>query len=318
MKIYLIGPGIIPIVENSKYGACELITWNYYEILTKKGFKVEIVNNPNNNEVIEYCNYNNPDIIYIMFDNHISMVPHLTCQKILYTSHYGYITSYFFKERSLDYFVNILKNVVRNQDKITFIALSERIKEIYQMNGYKNNIFVLQNGAREDKFYYTEKPIFGYKSIYIAKIEKRKKQYKYQNIENIDFVGNYHDTNFDLNNTNYLGEWDKNKLYNNLTNYGNLVLLSSSEASPLVIVEGLIAGLGIVCSKPCIANLDLSKKFITVIPENKLNDIEYISQKIKKNREYSVEHRDEIRNYALEHFSYEIIINKFLDIINKI
>jgi glycosyltransferase involved in cell wall biosynthesis len=318
MKIFLIGPGIMPIIENGGWGAVENIVWNYYEILTKKGYNVEIINNPNNTEIINYCNSNTPDIVYIMYDNHVSLTPYLTCSKIFYTSHYGYITSPFFRERSLDYFVNILKNVVRNQDKITLISLSEEIKKIYKINGYKNKIYVLQNGAREDKFYYTEHPSLNHKSIYIAKIEKRKKQYKYQNIENIDFVGNYHDTNFNLKNSNYLGEWDKKTLYNNLTEYGNLVLLSSGEACPLVIKEALIAGLGIVISHPCIANLDLSKEFITVIPENKLDDINYVSQKIKENRDYSVENREQIRNYALENFSYEVIINKFLDIIKTI
>jgi glycosyltransferase involved in cell wall biosynthesis len=315
MKIFLIGPGVMPIVENGGWGACENIVWNYYELLKKKGKNVEIVNNSSNTYVINYCNSNNPDIVYIMYDDHISMVTDLTCSKIFYTSHYGYITSPFLRERSLNYCVYILNNVVRNQNKITFIALSERIKEIYQMYGYNNEIRVLQNGAREDKIYYTKTPLFFHKSIYIAKIEKRKKQYKYQNIENIDFVGNYQDTNFDLKNKNYLGEWYKNTLYKKLTEYGNLVLLSSSEACPLVVAEALIAGLGVVISKTCAANLDLSKNFITVIDEYKLNDIEYISQKIIENREYSVEHREEIRKYALENFSYEVIINKFLELI---
>ena len=44
-------------------------------------------------------------------------------------------------------------------------------------------------------------------------------------------------------------------------------------------------------------NLDTSKEFITVIPENKINDVEYVEQKIVENRKYSIEHRDEIREY---------------------
>jgi hypothetical protein len=63
-----------------------------------------------------------------------------------------------------------------------------------------------------------------------------------------------------------------------LTNYGNLVLLSDGEAHSLVLMEALAAGLGIVISEFATANLDLDKEFIDVIPENKINDIEYIEK----------------------------------------
>ena len=39
--------------------------------------------------------------------------------------------------------------------------------------------------------------------------------------------------------TNYLGEWTKDQLYKELTDYGNLVLLSDGEAHSLVIMEGI-------------------------------------------------------------------------------
>ena len=35
------------------------------------------------------------------------------------------------------------------------------------------------------------------------------------------------------------------------------------------------------------ANLDLDKEFITVIPEDKINDIDFVEDAIIKNREYS-------------------------------
>ena len=83
--------------------------------------------------------------------------------------------------------------------------------------------------------------------------------------------------------------------------------MSEGEADPLVVKEGLIAGLGVVVSECSSANLDLSKQFITVIPNDKLNDLEYISKEIEKNREYSILNREEIRNYA-ENFAWNIII----------
>ena len=46
------------------------------------------------------------------------------------------------------------------------------------------------------------------------------------------------------------------------------------------------------------ANLDVDKKFITVISEKHINDIEFLEYEIIKNREYSINHRGEILEYA--------------------
>ena len=43
---------------------------------------------------------------------------------------------------------------------------------------------------------------------------------------------------------NYLGEWTKDQLYKELTDYGNLVLLSDGEAHSLVIMEAFSDSLG--------------------------------------------------------------------------
>jgi hypothetical protein len=64
-------------------------------------------------------------------------------------------------------------------------------------------------------------------------------------------------------------------------------------------MEALAAGLGVVVCEWGKANLDTDKEFITVIPENKINDVDYVEEKIIENRKYSIEHRDEIREYGL-------------------
>ena len=180
-----------------------------------------------------------------------------------------------------------------------------------------NNIKVICNGAREDLFKYSENPMFPNKSIYLAKIEFRKRQYKYQNIPNIDFVGNLSNSPFNSTNPNYLGEWDKPKLYENMTEYANLILLSEGEADPLVVKEALIAGLGVVISECSSANLDLSRDFITIIPNAKLDDIDFVTSEIQKNRRISIQKRSEIREYALENFAWNKIIDKYLELITK-
>jgi len=311
MRIILIGPGLSPIPPTG-WGAVESLIWDYYENLKKVGVDAHIINNPDLNQVIRECNSQYADVVHIMYDDHALISRYLACPNIIYTSHYAFITSPDFERKYKYYYQNIFMSVIENQKFIKVHALSNQIGQIYRDHGFKNQIRVLSNGAREDKFRFTTEPQKSDKSVYVAKVEFRKGQYKYQNIENIVFVGNYFDSPFFTNESNYLGEWTKPTLYENLTDYGNLILLSSGEADPLVVKEGLMAGLGVVVSECSSANLDLSKPFITVIPNDRLDDLEYISEKINENRDASVAMRPEIRQYALDNFAWSTIIKKYL------
>jgi glycosyltransferase involved in cell wall biosynthesis len=217
------------------------------------------------------------------------------------------------------YYQSFFKKAIEYHNHIKIHAISESIKQKYIEHGFLNeqNIRVLHNGAREDLFRYTQTPKYPQKSIYVAKVERRKRQYKYQKIPNVVFVGNYQDSPFDITSSNYLGEWDKPTLYQQLTEYANLVLLSEGEADPLVVKEGLMAGLGVVISSCASTNLDLSKPFITVIPDEKLDDIEYVTNEIERNRAISISHRMEIRKYALEHFAWNKIIYRYIKMIRE-
>jgi len=314
MKICIIGPGCKPIPPTG-WGAIESIVWDYY-INLKSTHDVTIINNKNLNEIIIQANSIEYDMIHIMYDDHVIITPYLRCSKIFYTSHYAYITHPNFEETQKWYFKNIFQQVIANQGRLVLNVISEQIKTVYIKYGFPSNkINVLHNGSREDEFKYHVNPINKGKSIYLAKIELRKKQYIYQCIPNIDFVGNYHNSSFDLSQLNYLGEWNKEKLYNNLSHYGNLVLLSDGEADPLVVKEALICGLGVVVSECACANLDLSKEFITVIPNDKLTDISYVNDEIVKNREISITQRDRIREYGLKVFSWKNVLNKYNELI---
>lgn len=312
MKLILIAPGMKPVPPVG-WGAIESLIWDYYENLIKQEIDVYIINSESHIQVITLCNNIKPDIIHIMYDDHIKFVPFLRCKKILYTSHFAYITSPKFGEIEYDYYYpKIFKKVIEYQKKIQINSISPIVSQVYRKHGFTGKINDICNGAREDLFRYTLEPNKSNQSVYVAKIEERKSQYKYQCIPDIDFVGNYFDSSFNVTHTNYLGEWNKETLYEKLTEYGNLILLSNGEADPLVVKEGLIAGLGVVVSECCIANLDLSKEYITVIPNDKLEDIEYITQKIIENREQSISRRNEIREYAVEKFAWSSIIRKYI------
>ena len=112
--------------------------------------------------------------------------------------------------------------------------------------------------------------------------------------------------------TQYKGEPSRTDLLNYLSNYGNMLLLSTGEnGTPLVLKEALMAGLPIVINKYSSDDLDLSLPFIDVIPESKMLDIDYISDVIKSNREKSITMRDDIRKYVIDNFSWERIVKDY-------
>ena len=311
--VVIIAPGYMPLPAPG-WGAVERIVWDYYENLTKRGYKVHLVNKPNLANIISECNTLNADIVHIMYDDHISVAPYLTCKNIYYTSHYAYITHPEFNTKYGQYFNTFFTKVIQFQHFIKINVISEDIRAVYMKYGFPaERINVIRNGAREDNYRYTVTPAKATKSIYLAKVEFRKGQYKYQSLANIDFVGNYQDSPFDTRQSNYLGEWTKQHLYDNLTEYGNLVLLSDGEADPLVVKEALIAGLGVVVSECSVANLDRTKPFITVIPNDRLTDLTYVKNAIEENRRVSVsgDCRAAIREYALAHFAWNNIIDTY-------
>lgn len=305
MKICIVGPGIMPIPPNG-WGAVEILIWDYKQTLEKLGHEVHIVNTANRNDIVNQCNQLNPDFIHVQYDEYWNICEHLNCKNVAITSHFGYLD----QENRYDYYYqNIFRGFLSLKYSKIF-ALSPSIGEKYKKYGFdESRIKVIPNGVRDDLFVFNENCEYSDKSIYLAKIDFRKRQFLFQNIENLYFAGNIADNRYNYN--NYLGEWSKEHLYNNLTKYANLVLLSDGEAHPLVCLEAMSAGLGLVISEWATANLDLSKPFIDVIPENKIGDIEYVSNVIKNNREKSITMRKEIREYVIENFSWEKIVKDY-------
>ena len=312
MKISIIGPGIMPIPPTG-WGAVEILIWDQKLALEKLGHEVQIVNTQSPVEIIKQINAFRPNFVHIQYDDFIELYSYIQYPCAI-TSHFGYLE----QPNRWDYYgARIAKPF---QDiKPNVFCLSYGIKEVYQniLNIPSDRLFVTPNGVNINEFNYVSNPKHSDRSIYLAKIDYRKRQYLFQSIKTLWYAGNVADTRFDQS-KNYLGEWSKHTLYNNLTHYGNLVLLSDGEAHPLVCMEALAAGIGVVVSQWGAANLDISKEFITVIPEDKINDIEYVESRIIENREYSVQHRDEIREYVKQFDWTTVIKDIYVPTIEKI
>ena len=304
MKICIVGPGIQPIPPVG-WGAVEILIHDTRLELEKLGHTVCVVNTPDRQEIIDQVNQFDPEFVHIQYDSFTDVVPHLNCKNVAITSHYGYLEQP--QRWQTDGYPRIASNFYGSTADI--FALSQGIADVYRKLGIApSRIHVVPNGVNESQFRFNEECENPDRSIYLAKVEPRKRQRAFQGIGGLYFAGNCIDNRFDQS-SNYLGEWSKVKLYESLTEYANLVLLSDGEAHPLVCMEALVAGLGLVVSEFAQANLDVSLPFIDVIPEEKISDIQYVQRVIQENRETSVTMRTKIREYGLS-FSWDRVVRE--------
>ena len=304
MKVSIVGPGIMPIPPTG-WGAVEILIWDQKLALEKLGHEVDIVNTQSPVEILNQVNKFRPDFVHIQYDDFIELYPYVQYPCAI-TSHFGY----FEQPNKWDYYgERIAKPFGRIQPNV--FCLSGGIKDVYAdvLKVPEKRLFVTPNGVNVDNFRSTISPEFPDRSIYLAKIDYRKRQHMFQSISSLYYAGNTADPRFDTSN-NYLGEWSKDTLYTHLTEYGNLVLLSDGEAHPLVCLEAFSAGLGVVVSEWAAANLDTDREFITVIAEEKINDIGFVEEMIVKNRNYCNNNREEIIEYAKE-FDWVNVVDKY-------
>jgi len=325
MKICLVAPGIM-IIPPDGWGAVEILIWDYFNELLKLGHDVNIINKLRSNpmeqmngnsqycqELITEINEGDYDFVHLHYDCLFHILPHLKCKKIGITSHYPYIDQP--EKHRADGYSGIFNFMVQHNDKFTIFALSKKDFNTFKQHSIdKHNIILMYNGANTQEINVISPDLRSIKdkTIYLGKVEERKKQYLYKDIPNVDFYGRCTDENFKRF-TQYKGEPSRTDLLNYLSNYGNMSLLSTGEnGTPLVLKEALMAGLPIVINKYSSDDLDLSLPFIDVIPDDKLDDIPYITNIVNINR--NKQHLyNEIREYAIQHFSWNTLVQKYVD-----
>jgi glycosyltransferase involved in cell wall biosynthesis len=329
MKIALIGPGIMSIPPQG-WGAVETVIFDLYNQLKKLDHEVYIINkmrqtpNDQSNPTTNYCreliteiNDGNYDFVHLHYDCLYHILPYLNAKKIGFTSQYPYIDNE--EKHHNDSFKPILDFMIHNNNNnkiLNFMVAIKDIEFLIKKGANPKFLFLLENGIDSDSFIFKENGNLMDKTIYLGQINERKGQHKYCHLKNIDIIGPYLDNTSQnrSHNTlmNYKGSWTRNDVFNKLTDYGNLLLLSSGEADPLVVKEALMCGIGVVINATSSKNL-ASSNFITIIEDEKMNDLNYIQTKIDENRNNSILMRSEIRMYAENTFSWNHFIHKYIN-----
>lgn len=320
MNLALIGPGIIPIPPNG-WGAVESLIWDYSLELTEMGHDGIITNTQNWDEIIEDLNTDTFDFCHLHYDVFYPLLDRILnetkIKKIGMSSHYPYIDQVSMYKR--DSYDKIFDFIVKNNRYYIF-CISKKDYNTFKSHGANEDLLILsENGANHKQFTYNKIPSLPDRSLYLGQINQRKKQWIYQSIECIDFVGKIMGATPFEQDLNYLGEWSDEYKKQNLTNYGNLILLSDGEnGTPLVVKEALMNGLGVVISKYAAHDLPKDLPYVTIVSDENLEDIEYIKDKIEENRQISLSCRDEIREFAIQNFSWEKLVKLYTENIEKL
>lgn len=303
MKICFIAPGEISIPPTG-WGALETVVWNQYSNLKKNGYDVSIINEKKPQDILNTLQQINPDIVHLHYGSHYEIMPHIKCRKII-TNHDGsFLLSKQFHE-------SIIRKYLYDCE---FFILTTWEKDFLLNIGISpQKVKILPNGVDFNAFNFKTEPEFPDASICLGKIDKRKNQAFIQSLNaGVYFAGQNTISEFNSLDEKYLGSWTREEVYENLTNYTNLVLISSLELQPLVCLEALSAGLGLVISEAAAQNLDASSPFITIIPQDLIYNAEIVSAAISNNRDSCiVVGREKIRQYA-ETFDWINLTQKYI------
>jgi glycosyltransferase involved in cell wall biosynthesis len=314
MKIAFICSGVISVPPAS-WGAVEILVWEYYSNLVKNGHEVEIFNTKDLESVKKAIEKNKFDFVHLQNEDYLPFFENIQTERMAVTAHCGWADMYINYE---PYYWKTFKSIIDTRHYN--FSLSEGIKNNYiNFGANKDKIYITKNGVNTSLFSKDKQPYYRDRSIFLGRFERRKQQHKVSNKNlNIDFAG--FGQELQLSETNkILGIWSKEECYKNLTKYPNLILLSESEAHPLVCMEALAAGCGLVITEKCSANLDINKNFISIINDDVLENPDHnmLKEIIENNREISVNSREEIIEYS-KTFEWSKVVSEYEKILEKI
>ncbi len=310
MKMALVSSGYNPTPPLSNSILTLLQEYKYYS--EKNGHQVDIFNHQDVHQVIDSINGSNYDFVHLHDGSFVLNFNQTLQQRFCFTSHAGHLLKF-------DQWNDIFKQEFQSYlNAPGIIALSSTSKQLFLDVGYSGYISTQANGVDTRKINRQEQG--NGKAICLGWIQPRKQQRLLAETVDgqlsIDFVGPLDDPNFrEGSTTKYLGVWSLPEVYQRLTEYSCLVLISNGEVAPLVVLEAMAAGLGVVVSKSASANLH-TQDFIKVLPDDILTNPtpqnqQIVCESIEELIENNQASRCEIAAYAQENFDFSQIIKSY-------
>jgi glycosyltransferase involved in cell wall biosynthesis len=323
MRIALIGHGNLPIPPQG-WGAVEGTIWQRVQHLRRRGHTVDVYNSRAIDEVVAQVDDGSYDFVHCHNERFASACNERLRSPFALTSHDQYLYRMAREDERLrglghgpsthfpSWFADTL-HVPAN------LVLSPPIAVLYRRHGYGGFLGVVRNAVETECFRLAE--VGNGRAICLGRVSARKRQAWLAEVVRgrvpVDFVGPRaaHEPFEENDQARYLGEWSKATVYERLTEYSCLVLLSKAENAPKVVIEGLAAGLSVVISEASAANLT-NEPFITVHPDEERSD-SVITSAIEQAIAGNAAMRPAIRAYAERYFDYGHVIDHYLRLIHE-
>lgn len=298
----MVALGYLPIPPE-RYGGIESVIWEYTTRLRDRGHRVDILNENKHwifGKVLRAGAY---DFIHCHHERGLSRVKlaNLGRSRIVATTHRGY----FFN--SLD---NDAEKCLRMTARAPYVvALREDVAAAIRARSPRSKTLVLPNGTSVAKFKRVDRG--NGRAICLGILSRGKRPELVARVcaeagVACDFVGPKKDADV-ATIGNWLGEWSRDQIYEKLGEYSALIMLSEREGGgpPLVVAEALAAGLSVVLSPACTANLDTSQPFIHVTSDQDASHA--IQQAVATSDQF----RDAARSYAAQTLDWDAIVDRY-------
>lgn len=318
MKVLLVAGGDLPIPPPA-WGGIENVIWQQTIALREAGHTVHILNKKRKRTLNALrampWRY---DVVHLHLDALSEVWVPLARRfrfPLVISTHYGYAA---FPDKWSDYYRTIAGHMAPAD---YMLVLSHEMKQTLLNQGFRGTIYVLPNGIDCDKVRCA--PTASKQAIVLGRVEVRKQQALMTtaldgHTVQVDFVGPMGEDadGFAPNgrNTHYLGQWSRDQVHQDLTQYACLVLLSDGEGHAGVVSEALAAGLSLVLSPEASHNLDLSREWIHIVDRDRDNMGDVIARAAWENGQY----RQQIRRYCEENFDWKLILPQYTQILEQV
>jgi len=318
MKVLLVAGGDLPIPPPA-WGGIENVIWQQSIALREAGHTVHILNKKRKRtfNALRAMPWRY-DVVHLHLDALSEVWVPLARRfrfPLVVSTHYGYAA---FPDKWSDYYQRIAGHMAQAD---YMLVLSHEMKQTLLNQGFRGAIHVLPNGIDCDKVRCVTQT--SKEAIVLGRVEARKQQALMTTALNehtvqIDFVGPMGEDAEGFNpngrNTCYLGQWSREQVHQELTQYACLVLLSDGEGHAGVVSEAMAAGLSLVLSPEASHNLDLSREWIHVVDRNQDNIGDVIACAVQENKQY----REEIRQYCEKNFDWNLILPQYVRILEHV